>query len=91
MLEVTIGAVTLRLETEPGLFSPQRADAGTLAMLSRITFEPHDKVLDLGCGYGMVGILAAYHVSPTVWSWSIVIQGPWRSRAATPTAMVCPM
>lgn len=34
-------------------------------MLSRITFEPHDKVLDLGCGYGMVGILAAHHVSPT--------------------------
>lgn len=65
MLEVTIGAVTLRLETEPALFSPQRADAGTLAMLSRITFEPHDKVLDLGCGYGLVGILAAHHVSPT--------------------------
>jgi 16S rRNA (guanine1207-N2)-methyltransferase len=64
MLDVTIGAVTLRLQTEPGLFSPQRADAGTLAMLSLITFEPQDKVLDLGCGYGLVGILAANHVSP---------------------------
>lgn len=64
MLDVTIGAVALRLQTEPGLFSPQRADAGTLAMLSLITFEPHDKVLDLGCGYGLVGILAAHHVPP---------------------------
>lgn len=64
MLDVTIGAVTLKLQTEPGLFSPQRADAGTLAMLSLITFEPQDKVLDLGCGYGLVGILAAHHVPP---------------------------
>ncbi|KQW77629.1 methyltransferase [Devosia sp. Root413D1] len=64
MLVVTIGAVTLRLQTEPGLFSPQWADAGTLAMLSLITFDPKDKVLDLGCGYGLVGILAAHHVSP---------------------------
>lgn len=62
MFDVTIGAVALRLETEPGLFSPQRADAGTLAMLSLISFEPEDKVLDLGCGYGLVGILAAHHV-----------------------------
>lgn len=64
MFDVTIGAVTLRLQTEPGLFSPQRADAGTLAMLSAIAFEPQDKVLDLGCGYGLVGILAAHHVAP---------------------------
>ena len=62
MFDVTIGAVTLRLETEPGLFSPQRADAGTLAMLSLISFELGDKILDLGCGYGLVGILAAHHV-----------------------------
>ncbi len=64
MLDVTIGEVTLQLQTEPGLFSSQRPDAGTLAMLSLITFDPHDKVLDLGCGYGLVGILAAHHVSP---------------------------
>jgi 16S rRNA (guanine1207-N2)-methyltransferase len=62
MFDVTIGAVALRLETEPRLFSPQRADSGTLAMLSLITFEPQDKVLDLGCGYGLVGIVAAHHV-----------------------------
>lgn len=64
MLEVTIGEVTLRLQTEPSLFSPQRADAGTLAMLSLVRFDAQDKVLDLGCGYGLVGILAAHHVSP---------------------------
>lgn len=64
MLKVTIGEVVLELHTEPGLFSPQRADAGTLAMLSLIRFDAGDKVLDLGCGYGLVGILAAHHVAP---------------------------
>lgn len=64
MLDVTIGTVMLRLETEPRLFSPQRADAGTLAMLSLIRFAAEDKVLDLGCGYGLVGIFAAHHVPP---------------------------
>ncbi|GLQ57170.1 class I SAM-dependent methyltransferase [Devosia nitrariae] len=64
MLELTIQGLNLRLQTEPGLFSPRGADAGTLAMLSLIEFSPDDKVLDLGCGYGLVGIVAAKHVSP---------------------------
>jgi len=59
MLEVSVKGARLRLETDPGLFSPKAADAGTLAMLSLIEFQPEDKVLDLGCGYGLVGILAA--------------------------------
>lgn len=31
---------------------------GTLAMLSEIDFLPSEKVLDSGCGYGVVSILA---------------------------------
>lgn len=49
----------LELETRPGLFSPQHPDRGTLAMLSRVRFEPGMRVLDLGCGCGLVGVLAA--------------------------------
>ena len=49
----------LELETQPGLFSPGHADCGTLAMLSVAVLEPGMRVLDLGCGCGLVGILAA--------------------------------
>lgn len=64
MIHVTINGVDLRFETRPDVFSPRSADAGTLAMLSEVTFEPSDKVLDLGCGYGLVGIYAAKLIPP---------------------------
>lgn len=65
MIQVTIGGATLELQTEPGLFAPRAADPGTLAMLSLIPFAPDDKVLDLGCGYGLVGLVAARHMAPS--------------------------
>ena len=58
MITIRIKDVDLQLETDPSLFSPNFIDKGTLAMLSIIDFHPKDKVLDLGCGYGVVGILA---------------------------------
>lgn len=59
MIEVVVRGVSLSLETAEGVFSPRRADRGTLAMLSAVEFAPGMKVLDLGCGCGLVGILAA--------------------------------
>ncbi len=59
MIESQIKGITLRFETQQGLFSPNAVDKGTLAMLSCVDFTQSDKVLDLGCGYGVVGILAA--------------------------------
>lgn len=59
MFQEQIHGRLLKFETHPDLFSPKRVDAGTLAMLSCVEFHPGDKVLDLGCGYGAVGICAA--------------------------------
>lgn len=59
VIETEIKNIPLRFQTDVGLFSPGAVDTGTLAMLSRVDFEEKDKVLDLGCGYGVVGILAA--------------------------------
>lgn len=59
MISVTLKDLSLIFEASPSVFSPHSVDAGTLAMLSVTEFCPTDKVLDLGCGYGVVGILAA--------------------------------
>ena len=58
-IEVVIKDVSLTFITSGRVFSPQNIDKGTLAMLSVVDFREDDKVLDLGCGYGVVGILAA--------------------------------
>ncbi len=58
MISTKIKDVDMVFETAPSIFSPNSIDQGTLAMLSVIDFLPSDKVLDLGCGYGVVGILA---------------------------------
>lgn len=57
MIHVKIKDIDLKFETESSMFSPNSIDNGTLALLSVIDFLPSDKVLDLGCGYGAVGIL----------------------------------
>jgi len=64
-LTANIKGYDLIFETTPSLFSPNQIDRGTLAMLALIEFSPKDKVLDLGCGYGVVGITAAKHMSPS--------------------------
>ena len=59
MIRVNIWSNDLCLETEETLFSPKNPDAGTIAMLSLVNLKQDDKVMDLGCGYGIVGIAAA--------------------------------
>ncbi|MEA4888809.1 MAG: methyltransferase [Clostridiaceae bacterium] len=64
MIEVEIWHRRLRLETDPRLFSPRQPDLGTLAMLETVTLQSGDQVLDLGCGYGLVGLAAAQIIAP---------------------------
>ncbi len=59
LLETTVKDIEMRFYTSDNVFSPKSIDKGTLAMLSVVDFQDSDKVLDLGCGYGIVGILAA--------------------------------
>ena len=64
MIETEIKAQKLKFKTNANVFSPSSIDTGTLAMLDFIDFKSGDKVLDLGCGYGVVGILAAKILNP---------------------------
>jgi 16S rRNA (guanine1207-N2)-methyltransferase len=63
MFTEIINNICLTFETASSSFSPLGIDEGTLAMLSAIDFVPQGenrhKLLDLGCGYGVVGIYAA--------------------------------
>jgi len=39
-----------------GLFSPRRIDDGSRMLVERIELEPDHVTLDLGCGYGAIGL-----------------------------------
>lgn len=59
MLEAEVRGTCLSLETRNGLFSPEHIDRGTLAMLAHVEIDSGMRVMDLGCGCGIVGIWAA--------------------------------
>jgi len=52
-----------RLEfiTTWGLFSPRALDEGSRLLLENIKLEKQDKCLDVGCGYGPLGLYLAKH------------------------------
>lgn len=58
-MQAEVGGISLVFETRPGLFFPAYPDRGTLTMLSVTELKPREKCLDLGCGYGLVGIYLA--------------------------------
>jgi 16S rRNA G1207 methylase RsmC len=42
-----------------GIFSPQKLDDGSLMLLDYVDFQADDDSIDLGCGYGVLGMTAA--------------------------------
>ena len=59
LIEAEILGARVELETQRGLFSPEHVDRGTLAMLQHVHIAPGMRIMDLGCGCGVVGIVAA--------------------------------
>src|SRR5262249_42580793 len=45
--------------SRPGLFSYGRLDEGTRALLDVLETRPNERIIDLGCGAGIAGIVAA--------------------------------
>jgi len=45
-----------------GLFSPRRIDDGTYMLIEKVAVRPGEMILDLGCGYGAVGLALARDV-----------------------------
>lgn len=59
MYEFTYNDKTLQIDTVDSMFSPRGADFGTVLMLEHTIFDVEDKLLDLGCGSGIVSLCAA--------------------------------
>ena len=50
---------TYTILTMPGIFSWEHLDEGTALLLDYLGAEPENDVLDVGCGYGIIGLAAA--------------------------------
>jgi 16S rRNA G1207 methylase RsmC len=58
-LEVTLPhGISFPLVTYPGVFAHRKVDAGGLALAESMDVTAGDRVLDLGCGSGLIGIAA---------------------------------
>jgi len=58
-LDVPIAGVPTRLYTRPGVFSWEHLDEAAVILLESMRVTTGERVLDLGCGTGVLGIAAA--------------------------------
>ncbi len=59
IIRTTLRGLELELVTSSGVFSHRRIDNGTRLLVESMELPPEGRLLDLGCGYGVVGIAAA--------------------------------
>ena len=55
----SIRGFDLRLQTQPGVFAHRELDEGSRLLIEAMRVSPTARVLDWGCGYGVIGIVAA--------------------------------
>ncbi|MEU5869316.1 MULTISPECIES: class I SAM-dependent methyltransferase [unclassified Nonomuraea] len=69
-VDLVLPDLHLRLETDRGVFSPDRVDVGTRALLESVPPPPQEgDLLDLGCGYGPIALtMASRAPEATVWA-----------------------
>lgn len=63
----TVNGERLSLVTVPGVFAASELDAGTRLLAETVAVADDERVLDLCCGYGTLGIDAARRADCEVW------------------------
>jgi 16S rRNA (guanine1207-N2)-methyltransferase len=58
-VQLDISDVQLSLVTDTGVFSRRAVDAGTRLLLENVPFPTEGMILDMGCGYGPIGLYLA--------------------------------
>jgi 16S rRNA (guanine1207-N2)-methyltransferase len=59
LIESDLMGHKLNLKTRWGVFSPRAIDDGTVMFMKYLDIAENDKCLDLGCGYGPIGLSVA--------------------------------
>ncbi len=59
VIDADLAGEQLELHSTWGLFSPREIDEGTRLLVERLQIGPADDCLDLGCGYGPIGLFMA--------------------------------
>jgi 16S rRNA (guanine1207-N2)-methyltransferase len=58
--EIDLRGIRLKLATDAGVFSKNRLDSGTKLLIKALPLNPDiHTILDLGCGYGPIGLTIA--------------------------------
>lgn len=63
VIDAQLAGHALRLHSTWGLFSPRSIDEGSLMLLEHLQVQEDDVALDMGCGYGPLGLSIAQHAS----------------------------
>ena len=63
LIEEEIRGRKYRFHTGAGVFSHDRIDPGTRLLIETMEVRPAHSVIDVGCGYGAIGIVAAHLAS----------------------------
>ena len=58
-LTIDLPLGSLQLNTSPGIFSWKKFDQGSALLLQHLDIDPNSVVWDVGCGYGILGLVAA--------------------------------
>lgn len=56
LFQVDLKGYNFTFQTTWGLFCPEHVDDGSHLLLEHVNVNPNDTVLDVGCGYGAIGL-----------------------------------
>ena len=59
VFHATLGGEDFLFHSTWGIFSPREIDEGTRLLIDYLQIKPDDDCLDLGCGYGPIGLYMA--------------------------------
>ncbi|MFI6478817.1 class I SAM-dependent methyltransferase [Nonomuraea sp. NPDC050663] len=70
-VDLVLPDLHLKLETDRGVFSPEKIDLGTRILLESVPAPPQEgDLLDLGCGYGPIALTMASR-APQARVWAV--------------------